>query len=132
MVPSEPGNSIYYFVNIFRQHSALKMTFQHFLALLASILAGKSGCSPLNISEQSLHYFGNYCDYFCQIDSSSSKSSAKGRQQLSSTKACRPFAELLLLELSILTKIITIITKIINTTPQNDLFRVFGIFGVNS
>ena len=48
-------------------------------------------------------YLGNLCDYFVKIDSSSSK--------LSSTKACRPFAELLLLELSILTKIITIITK---------------------
>ena len=42
---------------------------------------------------------------FVKIDSSSSQSS--------STKACRPLAELLLLELSILTKIITMITKIV-------------------
>ena len=58
-------------------------------------------------------YFGNCCDYFCQ-------NWQFQQQKLSSTKACRPFAELLLLELTILTKIITIITKIMKM-----LFRDF-------
>ena len=76
-------------------------------------------------SRKNLYYFGNYCDYVCQ-------NWQFQQQKLGKSAAALCWWELLLLELSILTKIITIITKIINTTPQTYFFSLFGTFGVNS
>ena len=65
------------------------------------------GCSVLYLLRRGC-YFEKYCDLLCQ-------NCQFQQQKLSSTKACRPFAELLLLKLSILTQKITIFSK---TTPS--------------
>ena len=96
-----------------------------FLALLTSILAEKSGCSPLEIHQEHLHYFGDYCDYFCQ---NCQFQQAKARQKAGRPLLMRAFAA----GTVNFDKNNHNNYQNNNTTPQNDFFRLFGTFGVNS
>ena len=72
----------------FKKRSPFFVFFSNCLALLTAILAGKSGCSPLNIFVFCIFLLVIIVIMFVKIDSSSSKSSAKGRQAFVDESFC--------------------------------------------